>query len=94
MGLLFLFVGVAFVATFGTLAYQVFLYLKLGHWVEFSATDVCARYAQIDWCAAPFDWVGLHKLLSYFSPGGLALFVSIAVLAVVVIADEASGGQK
>lgn len=80
MEVVFLLVGLSLVATVGTFAYQALLYLKQGYWTAFSATGFCASQLKVEWCAAPSDWVGLHKVLEFFSPGGALFVVSLGLM--------------
>jgi hypothetical protein len=93
MEILVLVVGVSLLITVGTFAYQVFLFLKQGYWTTFSATDFCAGEMKIQWCAAPNDWLGLHKVLEFLSPGG-ALFLASAVLLWLYVGISESGLQR
>lgn len=70
-------------AAMGTLVYQAFLFLRYGVWVAFSATAFCAKYLGIQWCAQPADWLGLHNILTAFSPGGAVFAASLIGLAFV-----------
>jgi hypothetical protein len=62
-----------------TLGYQAILYLQDGYWTPFSATRFCADYLSVEWCAAPNNWLGLHKLIADLSPAGLILLLSVCV---------------
>jgi hypothetical protein len=69
VGLLTLLVGVGFMAMAGTFAYQLFLYLKYGHWPGMSVTYACGTYLEWDWCNFPKDWLGVYNLLSWLNAG-------------------------
>jgi hypothetical protein len=84
--------GASFLAMIGTLGYQVLLYLRYGGWAPISATSFCADHLDIDWCAYPQDWLGLHSLLSYLSPGGAALIASTILVLVCAGAEERRAG--
>jgi hypothetical protein len=86
-------VGLSLLATVGTFAYQVLLYLKQGYWTAYTAIGFCATQLKLEWCAAPNDWVGLHKMLELFSPGG-AMFVLSLGLMYLCIAIAESGSKS
>lgn len=89
------FVGLLwFIGFFGMLAlfaYQGYLYLKLGYWVAFSVTDVCAQHLNIQWCAWPSDWFGLYKLLSTTNAGVFLWLLLGGIFAVVAGVNATKG---
>jgi hypothetical protein len=91
MELLFTVWGLSFLGMLGLLAYQGYLYLKLGAWISISATGACARYLQAEWCASPSDWVGVHKLLSHLNAG---VFIWIVTTLVCLAIAAAAGDSK
>lgn len=87
--MLALLVGGGFLAMVGTLGYQGYLYLKYGQWLGISVTYVCGSPPfEWAWCNFPQDWVGLHKLLSWFNAGAFAFLASLVLLWFAIAASE------
>lgn len=78
----------SFFGLVASLLYQLYLYLRLGEWVPFSATTVCANWLKISWCSYPTDWVGLHDLLSQCGAGVAVFSAASLILAITAAASE------
>jgi hypothetical protein len=74
-----------------TLIYQGFIYLKYGVWTPISTAWFCADKLDVQWCAAPNDWVGVHNVLETLSPG---VFLIVVAGALILLATVVEGGQK
>lgn len=76
-------------ALMGTIGYQILLYLKHGMWVALSVTYVCGSPPfEWQWCNFPEDWLGVHKMLSWFNAGGFAALIGVVVLWAGVLAED------
>jgi hypothetical protein len=87
-GLLLLVIGV--VALGLTALYQGLVFLKYGAWQPISAAWLCSYLFESQWCAAPTDWHGLHRLMVFLSPGAFA----VAVAAVLIFVGSILEGRS
>lgn len=71
--------GLAALAMLTGAAYQSYGYLKTGYWTPMPATEFCAAHLGLQWCESPQDWIGIHQMLSLFSPGGFLFAVSMVM---------------
>ncbi len=70
----------------GTLAWQIYTYLRVGEWDTFSLIDLVQEVFPASagqWVLFPTDWIGLHEVLSWM-PISL-FFIGIAALMMTIL---------
>lgn len=67
-----------FLASVGTVLWQVYHYLRFNEWVSLSVVDLL-KWCDIQWAYLPTDWIGMYRVLEF-----LPLSASLLIAAWVV----------
>lgn len=54
--------------------WQLYVFLRTGFSLEFSAIDLLKIFDDSPWLGSPSDWAGVHSMLSFVN-GGLTLIL-------------------
>lgn len=75
--------AVGLLTALGIWGWQIYQFSRYGLWVSYSAVDALFWLTGSSWLYSPSDWVGLHKVLSWFN-GGFAVFLAFTGASVAI----------